>query len=154
MMDESAFNDRRGMVCFICSCSSNVPQLGTLLQFGHKEMLSILGWPIAPSYMSPNAGWGLRGLSQWVQLWRWSPNKLYRSNSMFTLCLLYIWHNITPCSRSKMNYTKQCHYTYNTREILFSVVVAVGLGYLEISAPTPSIFHPAGGWGGGEGWRQ
>ncbi len=31
-----------------------------------------LGWPIAPSYMSPNAGsggGGLRGLSQWVQLY-------------------------------------------------------------------------------------
>jgi len=29
------------------------------------------GWPIAPSYMSPNAGGGreLRGLSQWVQLY-------------------------------------------------------------------------------------
>ncbi len=31
-----------------------------------------LGWPIAPSYMSPNAGGGgtgLRGLSQWEQLY-------------------------------------------------------------------------------------
>ncbi len=30
-----------------------------------------LGWPIAPSYASPNAGGGgeLRGLSQWVQLY-------------------------------------------------------------------------------------
>ncbi len=28
------------------------------------------GWPIAPSYMNPNAGGGeLRGLSQWVQLY-------------------------------------------------------------------------------------
>ncbi len=46
-----------------------------------------LGWPIAPSYMSPNAGGGgLRGLSQWVQLCTWSPNKLWRSNSIFNQC--------------------------------------------------------------------
>jgi hypothetical protein len=34
--------------------------------------------------MSPNAGGGggVRGLSQWVQLCTWSPNKLWRSNSM------------------------------------------------------------------------
>ncbi len=35
----------------------------------HRDIV-YLGWPIAPSYMSPNAGGGgeLRGLSQWVQL--------------------------------------------------------------------------------------
>ncbi len=46
-----------------------------------------LGWPIAPLYMSPNAGGGgkLRGLTQWVQLYKWSPNKLWRSNSIFNL---------------------------------------------------------------------
>ncbi len=61
-------------------------------RMGYKQMSSILaGWPIAPSYMSPNAGGGrgeLRGLSQWVQLWTWSPNKLRRSNSAFNLCLV------------------------------------------------------------------
>jgi hypothetical protein len=30
--------------------------------------------------------WG--GLSQWVQLCTWSPNKLWRSNYIFNLCLL------------------------------------------------------------------
>ncbi len=42
-----------------------------------------LGWPIAPSYMSPNAGRGgeLRG----SQLCTWSPNKFWRSNSIFNL---------------------------------------------------------------------
>ncbi len=35
------------------------------------------GWLIAPSYKSPNEGGGLRGLSQWVQLCTWSPNKLH-----------------------------------------------------------------------------
>ncbi len=41
----------------------------------------------ALSYMSPNAGGGgeLRGLSQWVQLCAWSPNELWRSNSIFNL---------------------------------------------------------------------
>ncbi len=35
-----------------------------------------LGWPMAPSYMSLNAGGG-GGLSQWVQLYTWIPNKLW-----------------------------------------------------------------------------
>jgi hypothetical protein len=37
--------------------------------------LLYLGWPIAPSYMSPNAGGGgkLRGLSQWAQLYTGAP---------------------------------------------------------------------------------
>jgi hypothetical protein len=38
---------------------------------------------------------GVRGLSQWVQLCTWSPNKLWRSNSIFYLCL----------------YVLQCHKT-------------------------------------------
>jgi hypothetical protein len=38
--------------------------------------------------MSPNAGGGrgLRGLSQWGQLYTWSPNKRGRYNSTFNLC--------------------------------------------------------------------
>jgi hypothetical protein len=38
---------------------------------GLQRDVVYLGWPIAPSFMSPNAGEGgccLRGLSQWVQL--------------------------------------------------------------------------------------
>ncbi len=37
---------------------------------GLQRDVVYIGWPIAPSYMSPNAegGWQLRGLSQWVQL--------------------------------------------------------------------------------------
>ncbi len=35
----------------------------------HRDVV-YLGWPLAPSYMSPNAGGGeLRGLSQWEQLY-------------------------------------------------------------------------------------
>ncbi len=52
--------------------------------FSRKSQRDVfyLGWPIAPSYMSPNAGeW--RGLSQWIQLCTWSPNKQWRSNSIF-----------------------------------------------------------------------
>ncbi len=45
-------------------------------------------------YMSPNAGGGeLRGLSQWVQRCTWSPNKLWRSNSIFCLW----WIRTFPC---------------------------------------------------------
>jgi hypothetical protein len=38
---------------------------------GLQSDVVCLGWPIAPSYMSPNAGRGgeLRGLSQWVKLY-------------------------------------------------------------------------------------
>ncbi len=38
---------------------------------GLQRDVVYLSWPIAPSYMSPNAGGGgeLRGLSQWVQLY-------------------------------------------------------------------------------------
>ncbi len=38
---------------------------------GLQRDVVYLGWPIAPSYMSPNAGRGgeLRGLSQWVRLY-------------------------------------------------------------------------------------
>ncbi len=34
-------------------------------------------------------GGGLQGLSQWVQLCTWSPNKLWRSNSIFNLWALW-----------------------------------------------------------------
>jgi hypothetical protein len=56
---------------------------------GYKEIsrdIVYLGWPIAPLYMSPNAG--MRGVSQWVKLCTWSPNKLWRSNSIFNLWFL------------------------------------------------------------------
>ncbi len=44
-------------------------QIGTLPQGLQRDVY--LGWPIAPSYMGPNAGGGgqLRGLSHWVQLY-------------------------------------------------------------------------------------
>ncbi len=56
---------------------------------GSQRDVANLGWPIAPSYMSPNTeirggGGGVRGLRQWVQLCTWSPKKLRRSNSVLT----------------------------------------------------------------------
>ncbi len=36
-------------------------------------------------------GGGVRGLSQWVQLYTWSPNKLWRSNSIFDLWKTRTW---------------------------------------------------------------
>ncbi len=57
-----------------------------------------LGWLIAPSYISSKCGGGgeLRDLSQWVQLYLGgrSPNKLWRSNSIFSL-----WLNVLTCRR-------------------------------------------------------
>ncbi len=59
----------------------------TLWTRGSQRDVVYLGWPIAPSYMSPMRGGGeLRGLSQWVQMYTWSPNKLWSSNSIFNLC--------------------------------------------------------------------
>ncbi len=57
---------------------------------GLQRDVVYLCWPKAPSYTSPNSGGlgGLRGLSQWVQLWHhltWSPDKLWRSTSLFNL---------------------------------------------------------------------
>ncbi len=56
---------------------------------GSQRDVVHLGLPRAPSYKSPNdaGGGGVRGLSQWVQLCIWSPNKLWRSNSIFNLWL-------------------------------------------------------------------
>ncbi len=50
---------------------------------GSQKDVVYLGWPIAPSYMSPKC-WrgGLWGLSQWVQLCTW---KVWRSKSIFNL---------------------------------------------------------------------
>ncbi len=57
---------------------------------GSQRDVVYLGWPIASSLMSPNAGgWGgfggVGGHSQWVQLCTRSPNKLWRSNSIINL---------------------------------------------------------------------
>ncbi len=49
-----------------------------------KDRIVYLGWPIAPSYMSPNAGWGWRSQPMSTSAHR-SPNKLWRSNSIFNL---------------------------------------------------------------------
>jgi hypothetical protein len=47
------------------------------------------GWPIAPSYMSPNAGGvgGVAGFQPMSTAVHRSPNKLWRSNSIFNLWL-------------------------------------------------------------------
>ncbi len=62
---------------------------------GYKEMSSVftLCWLIAPSYTSPNAGGlGVRGISaneySCAHHVTWSPNKLWRSTSIF-----HLWNN-------------------------------------------------------------
>ncbi len=60
-----------------------------------------LSWPIAPSYMSPNAGGGVAGgLSQWVQLCTWSLNnfgdltrstKLRYTNLWVQVFVWFLW---------------------------------------------------------------
>jgi hypothetical protein len=54
-------------------------------------MITALNKAYGEVYLFTNACYqgGVRGLSLWVQLCTWSPNKLLRSNSIFNLCLLY-----------------------------------------------------------------
>jgi hypothetical protein len=74
--------------------------------------------------MSPNAGGGvLRGLSQWVQLCTWSPNKLWRSNSIFDLSqplrceFFYLYVNLTlllRCYYVVITLLLRCYYVVIT----------------------------------------
>ncbi len=63
-----------------------------------KRDVVYLGWPIAPSYVSPNAGGGggvLRGLSQWVQLYTGAQrNLIWRSNSIW-FSVLALFKSVT-----------------------------------------------------------
>ncbi len=52
---------------------------------GSQRNVVCLGWPIAPSYMSPNAGRGVAGVAAKVQLCKWSLTKLWRFNSILNL---------------------------------------------------------------------
>jgi hypothetical protein len=63
---------------------------------GHKEMSSILADTNSALVYEPKCrglggGGGLRVLSQWVQLCTWSPNKLWISNSIFSLWFYGCW---------------------------------------------------------------
>jgi hypothetical protein len=57
---------------------------------GLQRDVVYLGWPIAPSYMSPNAGGvgggGIVGSQPMSTAVHRSPNKLWRSNSIFKWC--------------------------------------------------------------------
>ncbi len=57
---------------------------------GSERDVVYLSWPIAPSYMSPNAGGGEDPANEYsCVVCTWSPKKLWRSNSIFNLCLEY-----------------------------------------------------------------
>jgi hypothetical protein len=62
----------------------------------HKRVLSPppLVWPTAPSYVCPNVEGvgGMRGLSQWVQLCTWSPNKLIPYLTSYGIIPLRLYH--------------------------------------------------------------
>jgi hypothetical protein len=78
---------------------------------GSQRDVVYLGWPIAPSYMSPNAGGGgcvvSANQNSCVHHVTWSSNKLQRSNSIFNLwlflsgvywCLLFLPIDLTTWS--------------------------------------------------------
>jgi hypothetical protein len=67
---------------FTASPPLSHPHLWWVRHRGSKRDVIYLGWPIASSYMNPNARGGGEGCGcQWEQLCT-SPNKLWRSNSM------------------------------------------------------------------------
>ncbi len=72
---------------------------------GLQRDVVYLRWPIEPSFMSPNAGGGgeLRGLIQWLRLYTWSPNKLWRSDSIFYLWSLLFHQSRTSSSLSVLS---------------------------------------------------
>jgi hypothetical protein len=81
-------------------CGPPVPMVGPfcppIASRGSQRDVVYLGWPIAPSYMSPNAGRGrVAGFQPMsIQLCTWSPNKLRRSNSIFNLRLPVFSNNL------------------------------------------------------------
>jgi hypothetical protein len=60
---------------------TNLLDINYISTRGSQRDVVYLCWPIAPKC----GGVGLRGLSQWVRLCTWSPNKIWRSNSIFNL---------------------------------------------------------------------
>ncbi len=59
---------------------------------GSQRDVVYRGRQIAPSYMSPNAGEGLRGLSQWVQLCAWNPILPMNYRNIVS-CTVFISHH-------------------------------------------------------------
>jgi hypothetical protein len=73
------------------------------------------------SHMSPIAGRGRRllwGLSQWVQLWTWIPNKVWISSSIFNLCYFhscYLWLELTSSDIQRYAIRSLAYYTKRWR---------------------------------------
>ncbi len=79
----SAFSSSKSQILtfwtWFISDAQSVTEKYRLQSGGSERDVVHLGWPLAPSYMS-----------QWVQLCTWSPNKLWRSNSIFNLWFLIV----------------------------------------------------------------
>jgi len=71
-------NSRLMHVIYKCICILHPEQ-------GLQSGVAYLGWPITPSYVSPNAGGGSCGSQTMSTAVYRSPNKLCRSNSIFNL---------------------------------------------------------------------
>ncbi len=100
---------------FVTSLKLTVRPRDTVYIRGSQRDVVDLVWPIASSYLSPNAGegGGLRALSQWVQLCTCSPNKLWRSNSIFNLWFSLtrrsLWYQVCAGSFCVQTTQKQCY---------------------------------------------
>jgi hypothetical protein len=80
---------KQSSLCLKIKAKASKVYIFTMLHVrrGIQRDVVYLGWPIASSYMSPNAGGGgeLRGLSQWVQLYTGAQINL---EIIFNLCKL------------------------------------------------------------------
>ncbi len=104
-----------------------------------------LGWPIAPSYMSPNAGvGGSCGVSanEYRTAVHRSPNKLWGSNSIFNLWYdpLLFW---PPVSRSIVQWYGSANPDQHPENRLYTTVswIPSNLYCLQIVDPEPGNNH-------------
>ncbi len=112
---------------------------------GHKKMSSILGWPITPSYMSPNANWG-GTTGAWVQLCTWSTNKLWRSNSLWAWRIgvnpgvsVNIWELLLTSAQKENVETLWC--CLSLEEACRMVILLSQLQDIQLPTSTPASYQ-------------
>ncbi len=139
--------DQIPLWCASVSGSSVMEQLHLVLRNLRSEKIRglqrdvvYLG-PIEPSYTyEPICGGGeLQGLSQWVQLYTWSPNKLWRSNSIFNL-----WKN--PWRWSGPDFPFWSGASYQKSKIFFRMTFVNSVSGLRERQPGHSCLWPDGIW--------
>jgi hypothetical protein len=145
---------------------NGISQKHACVSGGSQRDVVYLGWPMGPSYMSiiggvgvgvgvGGIGGGLRGLSKWVQLCTWSPNKvleifLYICTRFCGLECVGQWPLLWLCrpfcifERCLDSKPKQAHYHLSHPSPLFSHPSPLfGHPSPSLSHPSPSLSHPS-----------